>query len=85
MPDSRLWLDELTRVAPRTDRTLLSMMARLLADDRVPPDVLLLLVDALTEAAMDAMFDDRLRDAGEAIALAAKVAAAAARPRPGFW
>jgi hypothetical protein len=85
MPDPRALLDRLTSLAPRVDKTLLRVIADLMADDCLPVGVLLNVGDALGEAYQAAMLDGRLRDAVEIGAVSMVVAREAERPRPGFW
>ncbi len=83
MPDPATWLSELSLVAPRTDRTALRIIARLLADTQ-NADVLLLVSDALAEAARGFMIESRPRDAAEMIALGGLIGAHVQRRRGSF-
>jgi hypothetical protein len=83
--DAGTWLVALTSAAPRVDRTLLRILAELLAEPATPRDLLFNAADALGDASRDALLESRLRDACEISALAMFVANAALHPRPGFW
>jgi hypothetical protein len=78
------YLDELTRVAPLTDRTLLRVLARLLARDGAS-DAVRVANTALAEATTDLMIEGRLRAAGELGALGAIIDRETCQGRGNFW
>ncbi len=86
MGDPRAWLEELSAAAPRVDRALLRIIARLLASD-ADIDTLLIVSDALREASAEATLDGRHRLGADLIAVDTALAGEAAiRSRVGaFW
>lgn len=87
MPDPRAWLAELSSIAPGADRTMLRVIARLLVGD-ASSDALLIVADALREAAAELRLEVRERQAAELTWIADLVAGEASARRPGrgpFW
>jgi hypothetical protein len=78
-------LDELARVAPRIDRTLLRVIADLI-DGAPHPDVLLIVGDALGDAACELSVSGHSREAIELSALRRLLIDDVARlGRSAFW
>jgi hypothetical protein len=84
MPDAAAWLDALTGIAPGIDRTMLRVIAHLLAT-RARPDTLLTVRDALREAAAELIFDRRYRRAAELVAIGAILENAPSLRCGAFW
>lgn len=83
--DAGDWFALLLDRDPRIDRTLLRIIAGLLAREGLHPDIYLILADALDEAARESIGAGRPLDALPFRLLRNLLATEAARRRGSFW
>lgn len=83
--DAGAWLALLIERDPRIDRTLLRVIAGILAREDLHPDVYLIIADALDEAARDSIAGGRPLDALPLRLLRNLVSGETSRRRGSFW